>query len=84
MYRYEFPPTALRQLKKLPKDVQKRIIEKLDFYCDQPNPLQFADFLTDHRLGQFRFRIGDYRVVFDMEGEVLTILAVGHRREIYK
>ena len=84
MAAYFFTPPALKQIKKLsPKD-QKRIIKKLDFFC-QKNPLQFADSLTDFRLGGFRFRIGDYRVIFDKEpdGSIL-ILAIGHRKEIYK
>lgn len=84
MYKYFFTLQALRQIKKLPKNIQKRIIKKLDFFC-QRNPLNFADFLTDSRLGDFRFRIGDWRVVFDREdGDSILILAVGHRREIYK
>jgi len=84
MYQYFFTPQALRQIRKLPKDIQVRIIKKLDFFC-QKNPLNYADFLTDRRLGGYRFRIGDYRVVFDQEGEdSILILAVGHRREIYK
>lgn len=84
MYRYEFTSIALKQLEKLPVNIQKRIIKKLDYYCRQKNPLRFADFLIDYRLGDYRFRVNDYRIVFDMEGEVLIILAVGHRREIYK
>jgi len=83
MYKYFFTPRALRQIKKLPKNIQERIIKKLDFFC-QTSPLSFADFLTDSRLGDFRFRIGDWRVVFDREGDSILILAVGHRREIYK
>ena len=84
MYRYEFTAKALKQLEKLPVNIQKRIIKKLDFYCQQKNLLRFADFLIDYHLGDHRFRVGDYRVVFDIEGEVIIILIVGHRREIYK
>jgi len=35
-------------------------------------------------LGQYRFRIGDYRVVFDIEGDTLFVLDVGHRKDIYR
>jgi mRNA interferase RelE/StbE len=35
-------------------------------------------------LGAYRFRIGDYRVVFDLEGDEIVILRVGHRRDIYR
>ena len=84
MYKYEFKPQAVRDLKKLPKMVQKRIIKKLDFYISSPNPLAFADHLINFEIGSFRFRIGDYRVIFDVEDETIIILTLGHRKEIYK
>jgi len=40
--------------------------------------------LTDPRIGTYRFRVGDYRVIFDVEGNEIIVLRVGHRREIYK
>ena len=84
MFQYFFSAPALRQIKKLPQDVQKRIIKKLDYYCQQ-NPLDYADFILDSRLGEYRFRIGDYRLIFDRESEdSILILRVGHRRDIYR
>jgi len=47
-------------------------------------PLKYASKLTDPRLGTYRFRIGDYRVIFDLEGEEIVVLRVGHRRDIYR
>ncbi|MDH4220892.1 MAG: type II toxin-antitoxin system RelE/ParE family toxin [Candidatus Aminicenantes bacterium] len=35
-------------------------------------------------MGGYRFRIGDYRVIFDIEGNEIGVLRVGHRREIYR
>lgn len=81
---YSFKSASLRQLEKLPKTVQKRIIKKLDFYCASPSPLKFAEHLVDKRLGSYRFRIGEYRLVFDVENKEIIILLVGHRREIYR
>lgn len=50
----------------------------------QKSPLDFAEHLTERSLGSYRFRIGDFRVVFDIEQEKIVVLVVGHRREIYK
>ena len=75
---------AAKELKKLPKDVGLRIISKLDFWVESGAPLIFAENLHDSTLGSYRFRIGDYRVIFDVEDETIVVLAVGHRREIYK
>lgn len=84
MYTYEFKPQAVRDLKKLPKNIQKRIIKKLDFYASSENPLAFADHLIHHDIGEYRFRIGDYRVIFDLENEQIIILTLGHRKEVYR
>ena len=79
-----FTNRAFRQLSRLERNLQERIVEKLEFYCSQDRPLQFAEKLQDPRFGQWRFRIGEYRALFDVETETILILAVGHRRDIYK
>jgi mRNA interferase RelE/StbE len=40
--------------------------------------------MVDPSLGGYRFRIGDYRVIFDIEGDEIVVLRVGHRKEIYR
>ena len=82
--KYLFRPSAEKQFGKLDSQIQVRIIKKLEFIISTNNPLDFADTLTQSKIGQYRFRIGDYRVIFDVEGETIIILSVGHRREIYK
>lgn len=84
MYSYEFKPQAVRDFKKLPKEVRKRIIKKLDYFISTEDPLVFADHLINYELSSYRFRIGDYRIIFDVIDEVLIILTLGHRREIYR
>lgn len=84
MYTYEFTDRALKQIKKLPRDIQNRIIDKLDHYIATENPLAFADHLVNYEIGQYRYRIGDYRVIFDMEDTLLVSLTLDHRREIYR
>ena len=83
MYQYEFTSKSLKELRKLDRKIQFRIIEKLDYICNSPTPLFYADHLTDSSLGEYRIRIGDYRVVFDIENDTLIILKVRHRRDIY-
>jgi len=76
-------PHAERQFRKLPLAVQRHILKKLDYFLVAPDPLHFAESLVG-REGHFRFRIGDYRVIFVYEDDRILILAVGHRREIYR
>ena len=79
-----FSPTASRQLSRLEKSVQERIVRKLDFYLAQRQPLQFAEKLNDATAGEWRFRIGEYRVVFDVRESTILVLSVGHRKNIYR
>lgn len=79
-----FSHSAFRELHKLPKPLQERIINKLEFYLSQKKPLEFAEKLTDRQDGSWRFRVGEYRIVFDVAGGTIEVLRVGHRKDIYK
>ena len=84
-YRVVFKPTALKDLKKLPKTLQRRIKEKLEFYLSQAEPLDYAvQLVGNKKSGEYRFRVGDYRIVFDKKGNTLVVLYIEHRRDIYK
>ena len=48
------------------------------------SPFKYANKITDARLGSYRFRIGEYRVIFDLEGNKIVVLRVRHRRDIYR
>ncbi len=74
---------AAKQFEKLPRNVQKRIAEKMRFYAAQKNPLTFADHLTDYREGELRFRIGEYRIIFDVKKNGIYVLKVGKRDKAY-
>lgn len=81
---YFLKQTAVRSMRKLPRDIQKRIIEKLDVWCGSENPMNFAEKLMDKSLGDFRFRVGDYRVTFDLENNHIIVLLINHRKDIYR
>ncbi len=84
MINYDFTPQAERMFLRLPKVVQRRIIHKIEHYLRQPNPLVFAKRIVGGPAASFRFQIGDYRAIFDWEGNTILITKVGHRREVYR
>lgn len=84
MIAYDFTKHAEKEFFKLPKDIQKRIINKIESYLKNPNPLLFAKRLEGIYPPAYRFQIGDYRAIFDWEGDKILITKVGHRREIYR
>lgn len=83
-WKWEFTQKSETQFKKLDDSIKIRVEEKLDFWIGSGTPLSFAETLTNYELGSYRFRVGSYRIAFDVEDETIVVLAVGHRREIYK
>ncbi|MFA4814878.1 MAG: type II toxin-antitoxin system RelE/ParE family toxin [Candidatus Gracilibacteria bacterium] len=87
MFRFEYTKNAARDLRQLDQQVSKRILKKMNFFSKQDDPLKFAKKLKDSSLGEYRFRIGDYRVLFDLNEKgslkILMVLSVKHRREAY-
>ncbi|MGH7233277.1 MAG: type II toxin-antitoxin system RelE family toxin [Nitrospiraceae bacterium] len=81
-YRLIYTHRAIRDIEALDLSIRQRIGKTLLRY--QTDPLKYAEKLKHSELGSYRFRIGDYRVVFDLEEDEIVILRLGHRREIYK
>lgn len=84
-FKIVFKPSAVKDLRKLPINIQRRIGKKLKYFISQKEPLVYAiPLVGNDRVGQYRFRVGDYRIVFDLKKEIITILLVEHRREVYR
>lgn len=81
--KFHYTYKATEDLKGLPLTAQKRIAEKMRFYASQENPLKFAEKLTEPREGDFRFRIGDHRIIFDVSKNQIIILAIRKRDKAY-
>lgn len=82
IYQLVYTHRAEKDIKKFDKKLKKRIGKTLLRYKE--DPLNYAEILSDSVLGSYRFRIGDYRVIFDIEGHDIVILRIGHRRDIYR
>jgi mRNA interferase RelE/StbE len=81
-YTLIYTQRAERDIAGLDSKTKERIGKTLLRYKE--DPLRYAEKLSDPILGTYRFRIGGYRVIFDLEGNEIVVLRVGHRREIYR
>lgn len=85
-YKVEYTAQAVKQLKKLDKHTAALIYGWIDKnLVDCENPRLHGNGLTANRSGQWRYRIGDYRLIAEIQDEKITILLlnIGHRKEIY-
>ena len=81
MYEIIFSEKAEKQLKKLEKDVQGRIISVLERIRIRPE--SYIERLVGEQV--YKLRVGDYRVIMDLENNrlIVLILKVGHRKNVY-
>lgn len=85
-YKVVFTDKALKTLKKLDKQTARLItawIRKNLENCDDPR--QHGKGLTANKSGQWRYRVGDYRLIADIQEDkvIILLLNIGHRRSIY-
>ena len=85
-YHVEFTKEALKQLKKMDKSTAALIlgwIRKNLENCD--NPRIHGKGLTANSSGQWRYRVGDYRIISEIQDDKILILVlnIGHRRDVY-
>lgn len=83
-YRIEITPAAERDLKSLPKDVLKRVDAKILALADNPRPPGSKLLRGEERF--CRVRVGDYRIIYQIEDDrsVILVVKIRHRREVYR
>jgi mRNA interferase RelE/StbE len=83
-YRVEISAAATRQLASLQPAFQVRIKAKVLALADNPRPPGAAKIVGTR--ASWRIRIGDHRVIYEVQDEVLLVLVikVGHRRQVYQ
>jgi len=75
---------SLRDLRKLPEDIRRRIAARIDALAGDPRSAEIERLQGDADL--YRVRVGGYRIVYQVESKALVVLVVrvGHRREVYR
>ena len=85
-YRVEYTGKALKQLKKMDRKIASLIIAFIeDKLLDCKNPRLYGKALRGDSKDVWRYRVGSYRILAKIEDEavIITVVEVGHRKEIY-
>ncbi|MBD2294846.1 type II toxin-antitoxin system RelE/ParE family toxin [Anabaena sphaerica FACHB-251] len=80
-YQIEFKPKAIKDLQKIPVNDRERIINKIEAMQDdfQGDVKRLTNFTPEYRL-----RVGDYRVLFELEEQTIIVYRVKHRSKAYE
>ena len=83
-YRLEVKPSAAKAFLALPKALQRRLDARLLALRENPRPHGAVP--LEGVPGMWRLRVGDYRVLYEIRDEIVTVLVlrIGHRREVYR
>lgn len=84
LYNIEWRQSAQKELKKLDKQVILRILETIEGLAENPYP---SDSKKLHgAVHKYRIRVGDYRIIYCVLSEIVTIeiVRIGHRKEVYR
>jgi len=82
MYKVLLTKRSLKDFESIDRYMQNTIAVKLKEYSKEPQ--KYGEKLINHKIGTYRFKIRDYRVIFDIDNNNLVILRIGHRKSIYK
>ena len=81
-YNIQYDPKALKELKKLNRDVASNILDGIEDYFQNPISTKIKKLKTPFD-GAYRLRLGDYRVVFYQEDNFILISKIAHRKQVY-
>jgi mRNA interferase RelE/StbE len=82
-YRIEVLPSAVREIKKLPPEGKRRVQAAIELLADDPRPPAAKKLVARP---EWRVRTGDFRVIYRIDDDVLTVVVVsaGNRRDVYR
>ena len=80
IYEIEWKENAIKDLKKLEISISNRIYKKVNELIEN---LYSKDIKKIKGMNAFRLRVGDYRIIFEIEKDIICVLKVGHRKNIY-
>ena len=81
-YDLEYDPKAFKQLQKLNPVIAKELLDGIEAFGNTPVITKIKKLKTPFD-GAYRLRIGDYRVIFYQEGNLMLVSKIAHRREVY-
>ena len=79
-----FSTEAKKDIEKLDSQIKKRLKRKLEEIASSSNVKSLAKRLINFADADYRLRVGDYRITFDLQDNVIAIVRIRHRKDVYR
>lgn len=83
-YKVVFTREAGKDIEKIDKTIKIQLYKKLVYFSSLEDIKVVAKKLHNHDIGEYRLRVGNFRIIFDLDKHNIVILRVQHRKDVYK
>ncbi len=83
-YKVLLTKEAGKDIEKLDMAVKKQLYKKFVYFSELPDIKVVAKKLYNSGVGEYRLRVGNFRIIFDLDKHSLIILRVQHRKDVYR
>ena len=84
VYTINFSTEAKKDVEKLDFQIKKRLKKKLEEIAASSDVKSLAKRLINFDDADYRLRVGDYRITFDLQDNVIAIVRIRHRKDVYR
>ena len=82
-YKVLFTKEAIKDIEKIDQTVKKQLYKKLFHFSGLDDIKVVAKKLHNHNTGEYRLRVGNFRIIFDLDKHTIIILRIQHRKDVY-
>lgn len=83
-YKVVFTKEAVKDIGKVDKTVKYQLYKKLSHFKELDDIKVVAKKLHNYDAGEYRLRVGNFRIIFDLDKHIMVILRIEHRKDVYK
>ena len=82
-YKIVMTPNALKDLDNINSFDREKIIKKIEFFKSVDRINSFSKKLKDFEVGDYRLRVGNYRLIYDIDKDVIILTKIDLRKDVY-
>lgn len=82
-YKIVLTATAIKDLEKINEYDREKILKKIEFFKNADKINAYSKKLRNFEIGSYRLRVGTYRLIYDLDKDILIVTKIDHRKDIY-